>query len=366
MSRDEYARYVDEDALAAGMRPVADPATARDLEALVRRLCRFYRELKDAQARQPDVYRPGGEWADYLAERQGAYQALRDGDVPAATRLLQDFWRNELGDIVKQYATFRKLSQSAEERRRFTDGMARDYMIWRNLLGGSAAELAVPPVGNPWGYALEGTVIAPKAVRYHVLAAQIRDITADRPRPVVAEIGAGYGGTAHYLLRGAEPMCFVDLDLPEVLVLAAYYLSRTLPGRKVLIWEPGLALGAQTLQDYDVVLLPNWALPQLPDASVDLFLNTFSLSEMPYEVIAEYLRHVERACRGYFLYNNMDRSGVVNRGHERVPCSQYPIRPQAFKRLYKRYDLFQPRHSGRDGDYREVLLQRIGAWPPSG
>jgi hypothetical protein len=74
---------------------------------------------------------------------------------------------------------------------------------------------------------------------------------------------------------------------------------------------------------------------------------------MPYDVIHEYVQQIQRACRGYFLYNNMDRQGVFNGGHERVPSSQYPIPPIAFKTLYKRYDLFQRLHSGRDGDYRE-------------
>ena len=108
-----------------------------------------------------------------------------------------------------------------------------------------------------------------------------------------------------------------------------------------------------------MLLCPNWEIRSLPAAIVDVFLNTFSLSEMPLEVIREYVSNIERSCRGYFLYNNMDREGVVNRGHERVPCSQYPISPNKFKTLYKRYDLFQELHSGRDGDYREVLLQRI-------
>jgi putative sugar O-methyltransferase len=360
MSREEYLQYVDENALAEGLQPMPEAATPGDLQPLVERLCGLYRDLKGAQAQQAQIYRPGGEWADYLREREGAYRAWLSGDIRAATAGLQNFWRNELGDIVKQYATFQKLAESDQERRRFAGLMAHDFMIWKNLLGAPARELAVPAVGNPWGYRLEGVTIAPKALRYHVLADQIRGITAGCERPVIAEIGAGYGGTAHFLLRGTEPLCFIDFDLPEVLVLAAYYLQRTLPHRKVLLYEPGLEIGPGLIRDYDVILMPNWALPQLPQASVDLFLNTFSLSEMPYEVIAEYLRHVERACRGYFLHNNMDRPGVFNRGHERVPCSQYPISPAKFKVLYKRYDLFQQLHAGRDGDYREVLLQRIG------
>jgi hypothetical protein len=113
------------------------------------------------------------------------------------------------------------------------------------------------------------------------------------------------------------------------------------------------------LREYDVILLPNWCVDTVPAESVDVFLNSFSLSEMTYAVIERYLDRIATACRGYFLHNNMDRPGVVNEGHERVPSSRYPLPRGAFKLLYRRYDLFQQRHSGRDGDYREFLYERM-------
>ncbi|MBO0697025.1 MAG: putative sugar O-methyltransferase [Zavarzinella sp.] len=359
MDRDEYAEYVNPDALHRGLQDRPDPISDEELAPTAARLCRFYRDLKAAQADQPDLYLAGGEWREYLRQQERLYAPFQKGDIAAASRTLRHFWRNEHGSIVKQYAGFDRLRESEDDRHRFTEWTARDYMLWRNLLHADPEELTVPRVGNPWGYYVGDVLIAPKALRYHVLATQIREITADVARPVVAEIGAGYGGTAHYLMRGDWPATYVDFDLPEVLLFAAYYLVRTLPHRRVLLWEPGVRVDAATLAANDVVLCPNWELAGLPAGSVDLFLNTFSLSEMPPAVIEEYVRHIERACRGYFLYNNMDRPGVVNRGHQRVPCSRYPISPRTFKTLYKRYDLFQERHSGRDGDYREVLLQRI-------
>jgi putative sugar O-methyltransferase len=356
--REEYAPFVDPQALLRGLEERPDSATDAELAPTVERLCRFYRDLKAAQPKQPEIFQPGGEWRAYLESQAPLYAPFLQGDVPAASRALRNFWRNDYGAIVKQYAGHAQLVKSEEDRTRFTDWMARDYMLWKNLFHADPKELAVPLVGNPWGYYVGDVLIAPKALRYHVLACQIRNLTVDVKRPVVAELGAGYGGTAHFLMRRDAPGAYVDFDLPEVLLIAAYYLTRTLPNRKVTLWEPGLRLDA-ALQTSDVVLCPNWEIASLSAASVDVFLNTFSLSEMPLEVIREYLGHIERACRGYFLYNNMDREGVVNRGHERVPCSQYPISPTKFKTLYKRYDLFQERHSGRDGDYREVLLQRI-------
>lgn len=358
MDNDEYRQYVAEDSLLLGMGEQPDPTPAAERFQLAERIAELYRDLKAEQRNQKALYLPQGEWAHYLEERSFAYGPLVNGSAADSASLLGNFWRNELGHIVKQYATFQTLQASAEERQRFTDLMAYDFMIWRNLFDEPPSTLAVPPVGNPWGCRIEAVTVAPKAVRYHALATQIRQILSDRSRPVVAEIGAGYGGAAYYLLRGDQPMTYVDFDLPEVLVLAAYYLSRSLPHRKVFLYRPGAELSAAALERYDVLLFPNWRLPDLPARSVDLFLNTFSLSEMPYEVIEEYIRQIERTSTGYFLHNNMDRSGVFNRGHERVPCSRYPISPRAFKQLYRRYDLFQRKHFGRDGDYREVLLER--------
>lgn len=355
----EYLQYISDDALIQGLKDCPDSTSDSDQAADVRRICDFYRQLKAEQAKQDSLYLPGGEWAKYLREQERIYTPLTEGDVPAAMSLFRNFWRNDLGPVVKQYATFDKLQTDPDARAKYIDLMSYDYMVWQELLNASPSELAIPPVGNPWGYVINDIMIAPKALRYHVLSTQIRQITGDLKRPVIAEIGAGYGGTAHYLLRGKEPLVYIDFDLPEVLTIAAYYLTRTLPHRRVLLWQPGIILSEKNIAEYDVILMPNWMLPSLPTTSVDLFLNTFSLSEMPYEVISEYINQIERTCRGYFLYNNMDRGGVLNRGHERVPCSKYPVSPAKFKQLYKRYDLFQRLHSGRDGDYREVLLQRI-------
>lgn len=324
MHRDEYAQYANVDSLLRGLADRPDLATDDELVPTIERLCRFYRDLKVAQPQQPENYQPGGEWRAYLESQSRLYEPFLRGDVSEGTRVLRNFWRNDFGAIVKQYAGHDRLTVNEEDRRRFTDWMARDYMLWKNLFHAPPEELAIPLVGNPWGYFVDDVLIAPKALRYHVLATQLRNLTADAKRPVIAEIGAGYGGTAHFLMRGERPATYIDFDLPEVLLIAAYYLIRTLPHRNVVLWEPGFKLDQAALAANDVILCPNWAIASLPASSVDVFLNTFSLSEMPIEVIREYIQNIERSCRGYFLYNNMDREGVVNRGHERVPCSQYP------------------------------------------
>ena len=295
----------------------------------------------------------------HVARRMPHYEAFRDESRALLSSLLGNFWRNELGVLVKQYAGHAQLVADEEARRRYAALMAHDLMVWTHLLNADVSELAAPEVGHPWGYLWQGTLIGSKAMRYHALAAQLRSMTGDMARPVVAELGAGYGGLAYYLMRGKEPRTYVDFDLPETLVVAAYYLGKALPHRRVYLHEGGDVDWRRVLGEHDVILMPNWSLGTLPPESVDAFVNTFSLSEMSRPVIEHYLQRIAAASRHYLLHNNMDRAGVVNEGHERIPASRYPLPEGAFKLLYHRYDLFQQKHHGRDGDYREFLYQKV-------
>lgn len=361
----EAEPYFDQSALEAGLLPRAQPALdAAAEDALLGSLQEFYRSNKEYQRSQPAIYQPAGEWQAHVGERMPHYEAFYDQSRDRLRLLLRNFWRNELGVLVKQYASYSQLVADAETRRHYAQQVAYDLMIWSNLLEEDVAELTIPEVGNPWGYLWRGTLVGSKVPRYHVLARQIRELTSDLLRPVTAEIGAGYGGMANFLMRGREERVYIDFDLPETLAVCAYYLSSTLPHRRVYLHDGGPVQWDRLLREFDVLLMPNWAIDSLPERSVDVFLNTFSLSEMSLPVIERYLQRIAIACRHYFLHNNMDRAGVLNVGHERTPSSRYPFPPDAFKLLYKRYDLFQEKHVGRHGDYREFLYQRAAPASP--
>ncbi len=355
----EYSQFINEQGLLSGLQDRADTISTTELYPIIDELCSFYAELKKAQATRSKIFQPSGEWDDYLKQQKEIYRPLLEFRHADAGSLLKNFWRNELSPVVKQYFNYHQLCQDPVARNKFIELMAHDYMVWHNLEGLSVDELKIPLIGNPWGYEINNELVAPKALRYHLLASQIYSLVSDLDKPVVAEIGAGYGGTAFYLLRGERPITYINFDLPEVLTISAYYLKRSLPHRRIKLWQSNSDSFLDDIREYDVLLMPNWMLESLQESSVDVFLNTFSLSEMPFEVIENYMAHIERACRHYFLYNNMDRNGVFNRGFERVPCSSYPIQKTKFKQLYKRYDMFQQLHYGRNGDYREVLLQRV-------
>jgi SAM-dependent methyltransferase len=352
---------ISDDALAAGLAH-PDRAVDESVHTLaVERVCELYRRCAREREAVPEIYRPGGEWLVYINERRALYDAILAGDTVRAGDLLRGFWRNDLGAIVKEYASYDQLvagEQPATDR--FCRNVSRNYLIWQEIVGGDPATLDIPPVGEPWGYRIGGRVIAPKATRFHTLAVQIAELVRGTLSPSVLEVGAGYGGMAFYLLRDQPDVRYVDLDLPETLVIAAYYLLCALPDRRIVIHGESdaplhdlLGPGAPW---FHAVLLPNHAFPALPDGFADVTVNTFSLSEMPRPTLEENLRQIARTTRSFFLHHNMDRAGVVNRGAERIPASTFPIGRADFRLLHRGFDLFH----GHDGDYREFLYRRIG------
>ncbi|MDX1929816.1 MAG: putative sugar O-methyltransferase [Pirellulaceae bacterium] len=342
------------DALKSGLRPRPFEISDNAHREIFDRVSSFYRACKAAQVGQPDVYQPGGEWKAYLVERQEFYDGLSKLST-AAEWELRNFWRGKLGPIVKEYATFEQLESADETRtKHFCKNVFRNYRTWYSLLGQSVEVLRVPNVGNPWGLYVDQELVVPKATRFHTLATQCIAAVSRISRPTILELGAGYGGMAYYLLRDLDDCCYIDLDLPETLAIAAYYLLVTHSERSIFLY------GEQDLSkfdssEFDIALLPNFVMPNLPSMSADYAVNTFSLSEVGREPLKEYLDQIARICRGKFYHNNMDKRGVVNRGYERVPASEYPMDWSRFRRLHIGFDIFH----GHEGDYREYLLERV-------
>lgn len=348
-----------QEALERGLEPRPDELGDARVRELAAEVAAFYAAIRRSDEELAPPYRAGGEWKVYVEERAAVYERAAAGDVDALMPLLRDFWRNELGPIVSQYAYYPQLAEGDEAKvDRFTRMLARDYARWSALTHEDPSVLEVPRVGNPWGLVLDDVLVTPLSLRFQVHSAQIVELLRGVDGAVVAEIGGGYGGMAHRVTSLDPSITYVDFDLPETLAIAAYNLRATLPDRDVLLWDPSMPpLDRESIQAHDIVLAPHYALADLEPLSIDLFLNAFSLSEMRMETVTEYMGRIRDCGRRWFLQNNMDRRGVVNRGSERIPCSQFPLDREVFRTVYKRFDTFQ----GPDGDYRESLHERVGA-----
>ncbi len=81
----------------------------------------------------------------------------------------------------------------------------------------------------------------------------------------------------------------------------------------------------ETIEDYNIILLPNFVLPKIESGVADLVINVRSLSEMLFETIEEYLHQIERLTRLFFFHENifMSRSDKLHG----IPSSEFPKMP---------------------------------------
>jgi hypothetical protein len=82
-------------------------------------------------------------------------------------------------------------------------------------------------------------------------------------------------------------------------------------------------------------------LPQLDDASVDLFVNTISFGEMNRDIAAHFMREIQRTSRGFFYHENLCE---LNYDYENYATDLFQI-PESFKLVASapsRWPMFGP------------------------
>jgi putative sugar O-methyltransferase len=100
-------------------------------------------------------------------------------------------------------------------------------------------------------------------------------------RPILAELGAGYGRLGH-LARTASGCRYWVFDIAPALALAEWYLPSVFPGARLFHWRPisRWADVAEEVGDADLAFFTVDQLGLLPQESVDVFAAISVLHEM--------------------------------------------------------------------------------------
>lgn len=160
--------------------------------------------------------------------------------------------------------------------------------------------LCPPSIGGYLGLRIRDGLIFPTAC-YHVYAAwRLSQMIAETRRRRICEIGGGYGGCARYswLLGLRDYRIF---DLPSINVLQGYYLIRSLPDAKIVLY------GERESGDA-VCVYPYWMLRKQPSRSFGVAVNQNSLPEIMQEMAQQYLHDIARTA-GFFLSINQESQG---------------------------------------------------------
>lgn len=206
-------------------------------------------------------------------------------------------------------------------------------------LAQAAVPLDVSNAGNQAGAFIDGVFAGPGSFFNEIYGSLLASLIEDVEHPVVADLGAGYGKLAYFILRDREAFTFIDFDLPETLCLAAYYLMKMWPEKRALLYGEG-DIGREDVARYDPVFMPSYEIEKLRPVSVDLFVNKNSPGEMTEDAVRNYVQHIARAAKSFFFHMNHESyHSPYADGSQRLMGYEYPVPKEEFRLLMRYPDL---------------------------
>lgn len=286
-----------------------------------------------------------GDISDYWQEELAGMQYLLDAS-PLVVSTLRQHCYHVTGIHHYQYRSGTDQSRSEVARRlRALDSLGH-------------GDLRVPEASamGGFGHEIDGCKYNLDTLKYYESliamdgAGIITRLRAE-PRPVVVEIGSGWGGLVYQMKTLVPHARFVLVDLPEVFILSGTYLATMFPTSRVEIFG-----ASADDSDADILLVPHDRFGELELDRLDLAMNTVSFQEMTTGQVETYVRRLRELGADAIYSLNRQRSvynrqlanvhEVLRKYFQLAECNPLPV---AYNRLDR-----PPR------DIREWLASRAG------
>lgn len=289
--------------------------------ALTERILRAFKKMKADQRQQSRCYQPSAMWQAFLDD---AYTGLAAGfkhdDLDAFHFFLANFgtWKQ---DTAVESITFIRDAMGSVLGRRYLQNRVflHQLKIWTWFYNGRKplACLTYPRHGNQAGAFIEGLFVGMGSFFNEIYGSLLAELLRGLDRPVVAELGAGYGKLSYFTMREVKDSAYIDFDLPETLCLASYYLMKTYPDKKALLYgEADYAPHAHGR--YDLIFMPSWEIEKVGHETVDLFINKNSLGEMTKEARMQLRAPYREGGAIFFPHEPRHHPGVFQRPGARL------------------------------------------------
>ena len=148
---------------------------------------------------------------------------------------------------------------------------------------------------------------------------RIMDQLIGTDRPLIAEIGPGYGLLMSKIKKKYPKSRCVLFDLPEMSAVQTYYLKSEFPEAKILFYKDLVENGESLFTaDFDFMILPGQMIELMPKNCVDVFINMRSMMEMNSAIIQYYFDNINRtikkdgifACINRYSKNTSDEPSI--------------------------------------------------------
>lgn len=262
------------------------------------------RTLAELDACEP-VYRPTNFWGP------GVVQLLKDLETVGLERFKS--WPNSHTWFYPKYgngfsnasiaATYKAaakvnrwasegwvtsaLNGSLEARRDYdVAGICWNHERWPADL----RNLGESPVGTPpQAYQLsgiDGIRFGRPYVNYLILLAALSNHVEVPPKTFL-EIGGGFGVLGEIVLARDPSARYVDLDIPPLVTVASYYLTRLFGTDRVATYDSSVAASGP-IEVTRSGVYPSWRIEDV-QGDFDVFVNSFSFQEMEFDVVDRYV-----------------------------------------------------------------------------
>ena len=287
-----------------------------DDTALLERICSAWSKSMERQPFASETFQPHQWWqAIQRAKLEPVTRSLAAHDIVSLHEMYSNFFRDRCGAGLTGLSLTKMKSggrvNSSSKHLYLIDALHR-IDLWTRKTGGRflLSDLTPPDIGNPFGIMVNGVFVRTGSEDQHYCAHRIIDLLGPAAAPIVAEIGGGFGGMAHYLLRDHPTVTYINFDLPETIALASYYLLSAFPDVKASLYGEA-DVSAETLRTSRIILMPGFSLPQMPSSSVDITFSSRILSDLSPASLDNYLAEIARTTRGHVFHLNRIQGSLI-------------------------------------------------------
>ena len=317
---------------------------------LINRIFSSYRKMKKDQLNKKKIYQPSTLWKNLLSND---YKIMQEADLlndyEKFSFFIKNFgnWDRYLG--IEHNLMLKKFNKNFILRKylicEIFDGLFRAWKFFGNSQK-NIKDLNSPEFGNQIGAYFGNYFVTIGSFFNNIIAKLLIPYIDNYKRPIVADLGGGYGKLGYYLLNKKKNFCFLDFDLPETLCLASYYLMKTWPKKKALLYGEKI-FNSSDIYSYDLIFMPSFEIEKLKNDSVDLFLNKNSLGEMNPDLAIHFIDNICRTAKIFFHMNHDKIRNIFEKNTKSLVNSEYPINNKKFKLLFRYPDLGHLLYTGK-------------------
>lgn len=332
---------------------------------LVQRIMNSYKKMSEDFNNCKEIYKPSTMWANHLKKDfKFVRDAADNNDFKKFKLFLNNFgvWDEYLG--IEHNLLMRRLSKN------FFSKKFLEVMIFGRLLKfweifnkeKNYSLLNQPKYGNQVGANIENNFVTIGSFFNQIISENLLNHVRELERPIISELGGGYGKLAFYLLNRVKNFCYINFDLPEVLILASYFLIKSFPEKKFLLYGED-EFNQDALKKYDLIFLPSFEFEKIKDNSIDLFINKNSLGEMRKEQVNYFCNRISLSSNYFFHMNHNTKRVIFSKATNEhgLLANEYPLKSK-MKLIYKYVDLghlFQEGYLNYDNDIVMYLYKKI-------